>query len=83
MFNFLKKQEVKIGQRWQRKEYYRDEMNPFDSKAGKYFIMTVLDIKDGWVLFRFTNDTQTTSDKISDITRYYKLLKDGEKLQSK
>jgi hypothetical protein len=83
MFNFLKKQEVKIGQRWQRKEYYKDEENPFDSKAGKYFIMTILDIKDGWALYRFTNDTCTGSEKISEIVKYYRLLKDGEKLQSK
>ena len=76
--NLFKKPDVEIGQRWQDKSCYKDEFNPFDHKAGRYFILKIIDIKDEWALGEFS-DGSRGSYKISDIQRQYVLLKPGEK----
>jgi hypothetical protein len=76
--NLFRKPEVKVGQRWQWVEFYNEEINPFDPKSGKRFIITVRQIKDGWMEYEY-DDGSIASSRISKVYSGWILLAEGEK----
>lgn len=69
---------VEVGQRWQDKSFYNHEVDPFNPSEWWIFIVTIKEIKDGWIKGTFEDGSGPYTTKISDLRFRYKLLKDNE-----
>jgi hypothetical protein len=68
--------EVRVGQKWLSFMYKRELENPFSTAEFDLYHILILEVRDGWVLYKGVEDIRTRSSKIREFTCNHILWKD-------